>query len=53
VTIQNKVTAAAARATLAALGAGFAPRRSAIVALALWRYLDGPWAPLAEVRLRS
>ena len=53
VTIQNKVTAAAARATLAALAAGFVPRRSAIVALALWRYLDGPWAPIAEVRLRG
>ncbi|KPF72499.1 hypothetical protein IP88_09985 [alpha proteobacterium AAP81b] len=52
-TIQNKVTAAEARATLARLETGFTPIATRIVALALWRYLDGPWQPLGEIAFRG
>jgi hypothetical protein len=43
VTIQNKVGPKAARALRQQLRATFLPRPLAIRALALWRYLDGPW----------
>ncbi|MDK2759722.1 MAG: 2'-5' RNA ligase family protein [Sphingopyxis sp.] len=43
ITVQNKVTAAEARALIAALSAGFAPRRLAITGLAAHHYLGGPW----------
>lgn len=43
VTVQNKVTAAEARMTLAALERGSLPPRPSVVALRLWRYLGGPW----------
>ncbi len=52
VTVQNKVTPAEARATLAALSASFAPFAFAIVAVDVWRYLDGPWEALTSVALR-
>ncbi len=52
VTIQNKVTPAEARATLALLSAGFAPFAFRIVAVDVWRYLDGPWEALQSVALR-
>ena len=53
VTIQNKVTPAAARATLAALTATFAPFDFTVVAIDVWRYLDGPWEHLHATALRS
>ena len=43
VTVQNKVTPAAARALLADLSTGFAPYAVTATGLALWRYLGGPW----------
>lgn len=46
VTIQNKVATRAARALQQELRASFRPRPLAIKALAAWRYLDGPWAPI-------
>jgi len=52
VTVQNKVDAATARATLAVLGAGFAAWTFAVVAIDVWRYLDGPWEHLQAVALR-
>ena len=53
VTVQNKADPAAARATHAQLAAEFAPWPTTVVALALWRYLGGPWEALATVRLRG
>lgn len=53
ITIQNKVTAEDARATLAVLSAGFVPRRVAIAALAMWHYRGGPWSPIASYRFRG
>ena len=52
VTIQNKVTPAAARATLERLAAGFAPFDFPIVGIDVWRYLGGPWEHLKTVALR-
>ena len=52
VTVQNKVTPAEARATLAMLTAGFAPFDFTIVAIDVWRYLDGPWEHLHATTLR-
>ncbi len=46
VTIQNKVEPRDARRLQQQLRAGFAPRPLAIRALAVWRYLGGPWEPL-------
>lgn len=43
VTVQNKVSPAAAKATLARLKAGFAPFPVDGVGLLLWRYRGGPW----------
>ena len=47
VTVQNKVDPAAARSLLAQLQAGFVPHAVQATGLALWRYLGGPWEPLA------
>ena len=46
VTIQNKVAPLEARSLQQRLRAGFVQRPLAIRALASWRYLGGPWAPL-------
>lgn len=43
VTIQNKVTASAARSLCDALRAGFAPRDGTVCGLLVWEYLNGPW----------
>lgn len=53
VTVQNKVTTAAARATLAALQTGYADRQARIAALRLWRYKDGPWEAAGRWPLRG
>lgn len=49
VTVQNKVTATAARALLARLTAEFRPWRFIVEGLTLWRYDDGPWTRLKDV----
>jgi len=48
VTVQNKVEPAVARALHDRLAAEFAPYRAGARGLGLWRYLGGPWAPVAE-----
>ncbi|MPQ98499.1 2'-5' RNA ligase family protein [Modestobacter sp. I12A-02628] len=48
ITVQNKVTPARARALHAELTAGFVPERVPARGLGLWRYLGGPWEPVAE-----
>ena len=47
VTIQNKVAPAEAKALHAELVAGFAPFPVTGTGLGLWRYLGGPWEPVA------
>jgi 2'-5' RNA ligase len=53
VTIQNKVEPKAARRLQQQLAATFRPRPLGIKALALWRYLDGPWEPLKAWSFRG
>ena len=53
VTVQNKVSSAAAKATLQGLQAGFVPFATMAVAVAIWRYLDGPWEALGTVAFRG
>ena len=48
VTVQNKVDPAVARALRDRLAAEFVPHRVGARGLGLWRYLGGPWAPVAE-----
>lgn len=43
ITIQNKVDAATARATLAALDPSFRSRPLKLTGIALWHYRGGPW----------
>ena len=43
VVVQNKVEPAEAKALLAVLQAGFAPREVTAVGLDWWEYLGGPW----------
>ncbi len=51
VTVQNKVTPERARETLRRLREGFVPWPTEGAALQLWRYLGGPWEPLARFEL--
>ena len=48
VTVQNKVEPAGARELRDRLAAGFTPHAVPARGLGLWRYLGGPWEPLAE-----
>jgi 2'-5' RNA ligase len=48
VTVQNKVDPADARALHADLAAAFVPGAVPARGLGLWRYLGGPWEPVAE-----
>ncbi len=48
VTVQNKVEPAVARELRDRLAAGFTPHAVPARGLGLWRYLGGPWEPLAE-----
>lgn len=50
VTIQNKVTPAQAKATLAALSHGFAPHPVHIAGLASWYYRDTGWEPVGRYK---
>ena len=53
VTIQNKVTPAAAKALLSELQRGFEPRSLGIHGLSLDRYAGGPWEPIANFPFRG
>jgi hypothetical protein len=53
VTVQNKVTAERARRLMEELQAGFAPFAAEGRGLLLWRYLGGPWAPVASLPFRA
>jgi 2'-5' RNA ligase len=48
VTVQNKVEPPVARALHDRLSADFAPYTVGARGLGLWRYLGGPWEPVAE-----
>lgn len=52
VTVQNKVEPAVARALHERLAAQFVPYEVRARGLSLWRYLGGPWAPVAELPFR-
>lgn len=53
VTIQNKAERGQVRELLRSLEAEIGPRPLAIRGLLLFRYLDGPWEPLAGYRFRG
>jgi hypothetical protein len=53
VTIQNKVTAEAARALYGMLSASWQPRAALGEGLLLWRYLGGPWELIGEFDFAS
>jgi hypothetical protein len=53
VTVQNKVPAERARALHADLSAAFEPWAAVATGLALWRYVGGPWEPLARFPFRG
>ena len=50
VTVQNKVAPREARELLGQLERGFSTRPLGIAGLGLYRYLGGPWEPLATYR---
>ena len=52
VTVQNKVDPAVARSLHDGLAAAFEPHRVRARGLGLWRYLGGPWEPVAELPFR-
>ena len=49
VTVQNKAAPAEAATLLAAMRAEFVPFTVHVEGLHLWRYLGGPWEPLARI----
>lgn len=51
VTIQNKVSPALARATLADVERAFAPFPATVEGIQLWRYAGGPWVPAGAFAL--
>jgi hypothetical protein len=53
ITIQNKVSADAARALQRALAPGFAPSPLSIAGLAAWWYRGGPWELLSRHSFRG
>jgi 2'-5' RNA ligase len=53
VTVQNKVRAPEAKATLAELSRDFQPWSFVADGLLLWRYLDGPWELGCETRFKA
>lgn len=52
-TIQNKVTPTQGKATLQQLKADVRPFVTHAVAIAVWRYLDGPWEALGQIAFRG
>ena len=53
VTVQNKVSGAAAKALQAELACDFQPRNFAFAALELHRYRGGPWEAAGSWRFRG
>ena len=53
VTVQNKAGPAEAKAALQTLAAGFEPFSTRALAIAVWRYCDGPWEALGETAFRG
>lgn len=53
VTLQNKVTLAVARASLAVLAGERLPGEVQVERLLLWRYADGAWEKIADQPLRG
>ena len=53
VTVQNKVDPETARATVTALTAAFQSRETWCEGLRLWRYVGGPWEPVASFAFRT
>ena len=53
ITIQNKVTAAAAAALHAALSRDFRPRPIGIAGIATHHYVEGDWQPIARFMFRG
>jgi hypothetical protein len=53
ITVQNKVPAAVAHATMALLEQDFRPRPLVIAGLAAWEYRGGPWAPIRRYPFRG
>ena len=53
ITIQNKVAPKVARALKESLERTFQPRPLSIRGIAIHRYLDGPWEPVAAYRFRT
>jgi 2'-5' RNA ligase len=49
ITVQNTVTPAEARATVAVLRRAFRPYEAQAAAFVLWRHDDGPWTELARI----
>ncbi len=52
-TVQNKAEAGVAKRTFAELSTGFMPWITRVTAVAVWRYLGGPWEALGEVSFRA
>jgi 2'-5' RNA ligase len=52
VTFQNKVTGKQAKALQSLLAASFVPWHFTVSGMTLWRYLDGPWEKLRDIRFR-
>ncbi|MGW5723620.1 2'-5' RNA ligase family protein [Amycolatopsis sp. NPDC003865] len=50
VTVQNKVSPETAAATLEVLRTDFGPGEATATGLAVWRYVGGPWEPVAALR---
>jgi 2'-5' RNA ligase len=50
VTVQNKATPEVARATVERLRRDFAPTTATAEAIAVWRYVGGPWEPVGTWR---
>jgi hypothetical protein len=53
VTLQNKVTPAVARASLAVLAGERLPATVRVERLLLWRHAGGPWEKIADLPLRG
>lgn len=53
ITIQNKVSAPAAKALFEALSASFEPFSAMATGLLLWRYRGGPWEAAGEFPFKS
>lgn len=51
--MQNKVAPEVARALHARLAAEFVPHGVQVPGLGLWRYLGGPWEPVARFPFRA